>query len=516
MKTIKNLTAEELRKSILQLAIQGKLVKQNPDDEPASELVKRIYEEKNKLVAEGKIKKDKNQSYIFKGDDNCYYEQIGKNINKLEDIPFDIPDSWTWIRFPNLVDFYLGKTPERHNSKYWDNGIYPWFSISDMKDKQVVFNTKEKISQKSFEENFSSKISPAGTLIMSFKLTVGRVSILGVDALHNEAIISIFPYLNENDTIKNWLMYTLGLLVDFVEQTGAIKGNTLNKEKLSKMYIPLPPLNEQIRIIGKINDIEPTLKQYEKIEKELSLLEKEFEEKLKKSILQFAIEGKLVKQNPDDEPAHLLLERIKKEKEQLVKEGKIKKEKSDNLLIQDDYKNYYTNIPPNWALTNLSSICKVITCGYASTPKYVKNGIPFISARNVKPYKFIYQNYNYISEELYLKIHSNFQPEKGDILLTRVGAGIGEACIIDNDEKFGLYVSLTLIKLINKQMNEFILHILQSPYGSTLSKENTYGKDSSQGNLNVNNVRNFIIALPPLDEMNRITIKINQIINLIE
>ena len=114
MKTIKNLTADELRKSILQLAIQGKLVKQNPNDEPASELVKRIYEEKNKLIAEGKIKKDKNQSYIFKGDDNCYYEKIGKaDPVQLDDLPFDIPDNWTWIRHNSIYEIFGGSQPPK-------------------------------------------------------------------------------------------------------------------------------------------------------------------------------------------------------------------------------------------------------------------------------------------------------------------------------------------------------------------------------------------------------------------
>ena len=121
MKTIKNLTADELRKSILQLAIQGKLVKQDPNDEPASELVKRIYEEKNKLIAEGKIKKDKSQSYIFKGDDNCYYEKIG-NIEpvKLEDLPFDIPDNWMWIRIKNIANVFNGNSinEAEKNKKY--------------------------------------------------------------------------------------------------------------------------------------------------------------------------------------------------------------------------------------------------------------------------------------------------------------------------------------------------------------------------------------------------------------
>lgn len=136
----------------------------------------------------------------FLNDDNCYYEKISNNEPvKLDDLPFDILDSWMWIRFPNLVNFVLGKTPKRHNAKYWSEGIYPWFSIADMKDKQVVSSTEEKVSEAAFKDNFSSNLSPAGTLIMSFKLTVGRVSILGVDTLHNEAIISIFPYLNDSN-----------------------------------------------------------------------------------------------------------------------------------------------------------------------------------------------------------------------------------------------------------------------------------------------------------------------------
>lgn len=256
MKTIKNLKAEEIRKSILHLAIQGKLVKQDPNDEPASELVKRINAEKQKLIKEGKIKKEKNESLIFKGDDNCYYEKIGKNNPvKLEDLTFDIPNNWTWIRFPNLVNFVLGKTPERHNPKYWNDGKYNWFSISDMRDKETVSFAKEKISEISLKENFGSTLSPVGTLIMSFKLTVGRVSILGIDAVHNEAIISIFPYISENNNIRDRLYYILGIIVTYVNQTYAIKGSTLNKDKMSSMLIPLPPVKEQHRIISKLKII---------------------------------------------------------------------------------------------------------------------------------------------------------------------------------------------------------------------------------------------------------------------
>ena len=131
--------AEQLRKSILQLAIQGKLVPQDPADESASVLLERIRAEKQNLIKQGKIKKDKGDSVIFKGDDNCYYEKTGSEVKNITDeIPFDIPDSWCWVRFSHIVNFALGKTPDRHTDKYWNNGVYPWFSIADMQDKKII------------------------------------------------------------------------------------------------------------------------------------------------------------------------------------------------------------------------------------------------------------------------------------------------------------------------------------------------------------------------------------------
>ena len=227
-----------------------------------------------------------------------------------------------------------------------------------MIDKKEIFYSKEKISKLAFNQCFNKQISKAGTLIMSFKLTVGKVSLLGIDAVHNEAIISIYPYISTNNTTKIYLFNLLGLLVKYCEKTDAIKGSTLNKEKLSKMLIPLPPLNEQQRIIDWIKQIEPLLQQYDKLEKQLTKLENEITDKLKKSILQYAIEGKLVKQDPNDEPASVLLERIKAEKEKLIKEGKIKRDKNESYIYQGDDKNYYDQLPINWSKTSLKKSVK--------------------------------------------------------------------------------------------------------------------------------------------------------------
>ena len=243
---------EQLKKSILQYAIEGKLVPQNPNDEPASILLERIHKEKNKLIAEGKIKKDKNESIIYRRD-NSYYEKQSKNDVCIdEQIPFSIPDSWCWIRFKEFTSFNIGKTPERDNDQFWFEGEYPWVSVADLVENGLVNSTKEKISKLALDKKFSNKLVKQGTLLMSFKLTVGKTSILDIDAVHNEAIISITPYLDYNNITRNYLFYSMPLLSLNGETKRAIKGNTLNSKSLNALLIPVPPIQEQRRIVDMI------------------------------------------------------------------------------------------------------------------------------------------------------------------------------------------------------------------------------------------------------------------------
>ena len=242
----------QLKKSILQYAIEGKLVEQNPNDEPASVLLEKIHAEKEKLIAEGKIKKDKTESVIYRRD-NSYYEKQGKNDVCIdEQAPFSIPDSWSWMRFKELVSFKIGKTPERDNDRFWNNGKYPWVSIADLTENGFVNSTKEKITKFALSKKFSDNLIKQGTLLMSFKLTVGKTSILEIDAVHNEAIISITPYFDYDNAIRNYLFYSMPLLSLNGESKKAIKGNTLNSKSLNALLIPVPPIQEQRRIVDMI------------------------------------------------------------------------------------------------------------------------------------------------------------------------------------------------------------------------------------------------------------------------
>ncbi|KAA5464104.1 restriction endonuclease subunit S [Bacteroides caccae] len=244
-----------IRKSILQEAIQGKLVPQIGEEGTAKELLKQIKEEKLKLVKEGKLKKSAlNDSVIFRGDDNKYYEQIGVNCNDItEEIPFDLPCNWCWCRFSNIVSMTIGKTPARGEQTYWINGKYNWVSISDMVDGGTISTTKEQVSDLAVKEIFSAPISEKGCLLMSFKLSIGKTSILDIDAYHNEAIITIRPVIDKEYAMRNYLFKVLPLIANLGESKDAIKGKTLNSKSLSNLLIPLPPLQEQQRIIERIN-----------------------------------------------------------------------------------------------------------------------------------------------------------------------------------------------------------------------------------------------------------------------
>ena len=287
--------AKQLKNSILQQAIQGKLIKQNKEDKPASELLKRIKAEREKLIKSGKIKINKNISAIYRKG-NSFYEKIeNEEICIDEELPFEIPKTWEWVYFKDIVYYSMGKTPPRKEKEYWENPKFAWISIADLVSNGFIYETKEKVNQYSIDKIFKNKISVAGTLLMSFKLTVGKVSILGIDAYHNEAIISIYPFVNDKNIMRDYLFFILPLISQYGNIKSAIKGNTLNSDSLDLLYIPLPPIEEQKRIVNKLNQLMPLIEEYEEKENKLNELDKKFPERLKKSILKAAFDGKLIK-----------------------------------------------------------------------------------------------------------------------------------------------------------------------------------------------------------------------------
>ena len=254
LNNLNNTIAHRLQKSILQEAIQGRLVPQIPEEGTAQELLEQIRQEKIQLVKEGKLKKTALQdSVIFKGEDNRYYEQVGSTITDItEEIPFELPKSWMWSRLGIIAELHIGKTPPRGEPRYWSDGTYNWVAISDMVEGGFISKTKEKITEIAVNEIFKRETCPSGSLLMSFKLTVGKTSILETDAYHNEAIITISPFRDDNYILRNYLFHILPLISNYGDSKDAIKGKTLNSKSLNDLLIPLPPLAEQARILEKL------------------------------------------------------------------------------------------------------------------------------------------------------------------------------------------------------------------------------------------------------------------------
>ena len=524
------MTGQQLKNSILQMAVQGKLVPQDPNDEPASVLLERIRKEKEQLIKDGKIKKEKNPSIIFRGADNLPYEKVGNNepVCIADEVPFDIPDSWEWVRFSSVVNYSMGKTPPRKEAEYWNNPIHSWVSIADMVADGHISRTKEGISEYAADKSFKGKKSPAGTLLMSFKLTVGKVSLLDIDAFHNEAIISIYPFVDDDKTMTSYLFAVMPLLSKLGETKTAIKGNTLNSDSLDKLWIPLPPFNEQKRICAKLNDLIPFIDKYGKYAQEVSTLRASFPELLKKSILQEAVQGKLVPQDPNDEPASVLLERIRAEKQALIKSGKIKKDKHESVIFRRDNSHYEKRgseevciddeipfeIPESWEWVRLGAVLEIARGG---SPRPIKqylttepDGINWIKISDTdKGGKYIYKTKEKIRLEGVAKsrmVHS------GDFLLTN-SMSFGRPYILKTN---GCIHDgwLVLSNIFECYCVDFLYYILSSPFAYYQFCDSVSG--AVVKNLNSDKVANALFPFPPLSEQVRIVQQIEGLLPLVK
>ena len=499
------MTAEDLRKAILQQAIQGKLVPQDPNDEPASVLLERIREEKARLVKEKKIKKDKNESIIYRGEDNSHYEKFADGTVKCidEDIPFDIPESWCWSRLGNIFQHNTGKALNSANNvgtlkKYLTTSNVYWnrFDFSTVKEMYFKDDEIEKCSIKK------------GDLLVCEGGDIGRAAIWDKDdemCIQNH-IHRLRAYI---EISTKYIYYIFWLF----KRNGVIGGKGIGIQGLSanalhNILIPFPPFNEQFKIVSKLEAILDVSDKYEEKQNKLDKLESELQPQLKKSILQYAIQGKLVAQNPTDEPASELLKRINEEKEQLIKDGKIKLDKNTSIIFKGDDNKYYEKLgsntteiteeipyelPINWSFVRLSNLCWLDDGTKASGEK-----LPYLDAKYHRGK----------SEITYLTQGKVVEPPCKAILVD--GENSGE--IFDITEK-GYLGSTFKIMQISKCISEEWLHILLNTYRD-LFKNNKVG--AAIPHLNKNLFRNLIVGLPPIEEQQRITDRIEKLMKGIE
>ena len=365
------MTGKQLKNSILQWAIQGKLVPQDPNDEPASVLLEKIRAEKAQLIEEGKIKKDKKESIIYRGEDNSYYEKFsdGKVVCIDDEIPFEIPKGWEWCRMGAIGDWGAGATPAKGNPNYYGGNIL-WLRTGEL-NNDVVYDTEINVTNKALKE-CSLRLNKIGdVMIAMYGATIGKVAIAGTEMTTNQACCACTPI-----GIFNWYLFyfLMGSQIDFVKKGEGGAQPNISREKLIAHIMPIPPLTEQHKIVGKIKEILPLVDKYTHSQAQQNKLNDSIKTLLRKSILQEAIQGKLVPQDPNDEPASVLLQRIKEEKLRLVKEGKLKKKDVvDSVIFKGDDNKYYEQIdgiatpiesdydfPNTWEVVRLSHICRLI------------------------------------------------------------------------------------------------------------------------------------------------------------
>ena len=331
------MTGQQLKNSILQMAVQGKLVPQDPNDEPASVLLERIRKEKEQLVKAGKIKKEKNPSYIFRGADNLPYEKVGKSepVCIADEVPFEIPESWEWVRLGELFQHNTGKAL---NSSNRSGKLLTYITTSNLYwNRFEIDNLREMYFS---EAEIQKCTAIKGDFLVCEGGDIGRAAIWSYDTdirIQNH-IHRLRPYY---EICVEYYYYIFFLY----KHAGWIGGKGIGIQGLSSnalhsLLFPLPPLQEQRRIVIKIKETAPFVDKYEQIEQHLNDLNVKFPEMLKKSILQEAVQGKLVSQDPSDEPASVLLERIRAEKERLIQEGKIKRDKHESIIYRRDNSHY--------------------------------------------------------------------------------------------------------------------------------------------------------------------------------
>ena len=516
------MTGQQLKNSILQMAVQGKLVPQDSNDEPASVLIERIRKEKEQLIKAGKIKKEKNPSYIFRGADNLPYEKVGKNepVCIADEVPFEIPESWEWVRLGELFQHNTGKAL---NSSNRSGELLTYITTSNLYwNRFEIDNLREMyFSEAEIQKCTATKVD----LLVCEGGDIGRAAIWSYDT-----DIRIQNHIHRLRSYSEVCVEYYYYIFFLYKHAGWIGGKGIGIQGLSSnalhsLLFPLPPLQEQCRIVTKIKEIVPFLDKYEQIEQHLNDLNVNFPEMLKKSILQEAVQGKLVTQDPSDEPASVLLERIRAEKERLIQEGKIKRDKHESIIYRRDNSHYEKldgierclddeipfEIPSSWAWIRLGSLFTInprnniaddTVVGFMPMP-LLKDGFNDSHTYEKRLWKEVKSGFTHFANNdvVIAKITPCFQNRKSAVihdLPSGYGAGTTELHVLRDYTKM-LYMPYFLIIC---KTHAFIQNGVKNFSGT--AGQQRVGKDF---------VSNYLVPLPPVNEQKRIVEKVNNVIN---
>ena len=493
-----------LRQKILDLAIRGKLVPQDPNDEPASVLLERIRAEKQQMVKEGKLKaKDiKNDTVIFVGEDNLHYEKFPDGSVKCieEEIPFELPKGWEWARISSICLINPKNTLE-------DSLEVSFIPMPLIQEGFANFHSSDVKEWRKIKSGFThfaegdiaiAKITPCfenrkSVIFSNLKNGYGA----GTTELHILRPMKMLPeYILW--TVKSENFISKGIQ----SFTGAVGQQRIGKEFVSSYLVSVPPVAEQHRIIKKIEQDFYQLSLIENEKKSLQILINQ----TKSKILDLAIRGKLVPQDPNDEPASVLLERIRAEKEEHIKLGKIKRDKKESVILRGEDNSYYDDIPNNWATCYLSELFNVCSAKRVRQSDWRTEGVPFYRAREIVKLadNGYVDNDLFISEEHFQAIaKDNGVPQPGDLMVSGVGT-IGKIYIVKESDKF-YYKDASVLCFENRKNvidSKFAKYMLESDFLQGQMKDNSKG--TTVDTITISSAMLYICILPPLAEQIRI------------
>ncbi len=515
------MTGKQLKNSILQWAIQGKLVPQDPNDEPASVLLEKIRAEKARLVKEGKIKKDKNESIIYRGDDNSYYEKFsdGRVVCIDDEIPFNIPVGWEWCRMKTYMDVRDGT----HDSpKYLTSGI-PFVTSKNLTDGNIDFSTCKLISEEDHKRFSERSYVEDKDILFAMIGSIGNPVLVNKDRDFSIKNVALFKRYAEELSNQEYMLYYLSYIQGILREkaSGGVQ-SFIGLNTFREWMFPLPPLAEQHRIVEKIQELLPIVEKYDSAQSRLKSLNKEIKPLLCKSILQEAVQGRLVPQDPADEPASALLQRIKEEKPRLIKEGKLKKKDLvDSTIFRGDDNRYFEKkgkdlvcideeipfeIPDTWAWVRLSDVVQV-------NPK---NDVPDNTLAAFIPMERIdatYLSSFTYSERKWGDIKSGFTHfADGDVAFAKI-----TPCFQNRKSMIlkwlpnGVGAGTTELKVLRPYVEtidrEYLLFFLESSY---FVEEATFKGTANQQRIISGYMENKLFPLPPLSEQHRISEKIKE------
>ena len=519
------MTAQQLKNSILQMAVQGKLVPQDPNDEPASVLLERIRAEKERLIKEKKIKREKNPSVIFKGADNTPYEKIGDEVRSLADeVPFDIPDSWEWVRLGNISSY--AETKQKVNATSADPSIWG-LDLEDIEKGGRLLEHKTVGERRAVGDK--TVFAKGDILYSKLRPYLLKILVAPDDGICTPEIVPFRVYggIDPNYIVNYLKSPYVDNLINSI--TYGVKMPRVGTETMTSLLVPIPPLEEQRRIVEKIDGVASAISAYDVAYQKTETLNSAFPEALKKSILQEAVQGKLVPQDSSDEPAEALLERIRAEKQRLIKEGKIKKGKHESVIFRRDNSHYEKldgverciddelpfEIPENWRWCRLGTIAAVL--GGKRIPAGRKltefnTGHVYIRVSDMADGGVSTDRLLYVPEDIYPSI-SKYIINKADVFITVAGT-IGRVGKIP-DELDGANMTENADRLVLAGVNQdWLIKVLQS--GMIQEQIAQATTQVGQPKLAIARIERFLIPLPPLAEQHHIVQRIEELLPLVK